>query len=187
MVLGTPITRGIVIGVVAADDDQSLDVELLQDLETGVELLGLLQLGTAGTDDVETACVAVFVDDIGSEFDVFVVNETAGAHEETVEAAVAVDFLDAVEEAADHIVSAGNLSAGEDNAYIDGLAGNGVGIFLEGELGKTVGVGEKFADFLLVGNGMCGFAFNSLYGAGEGHGQFGLVGGAGYLQCAFLH
>ena len=178
---------GIGVGVVTADDYESGDAELLEDFKAFVELLFLFELGTARTDNVETACVAIFVDDIGSEFDVFVVNETAGAHEETVEAAVAVDFLDAVEETADHIVSAGSLSAGEDNAYIDGLAGNGVGIFLESELGKTVGVGEKFADFLLVGNGMGGFAFNSLDGAGESHGQFGLVGGAGYLQCAFLH
>ena len=39
------------------------------------------------------------------------VNETAGAHEETVELALFVDFLYAVEQTADNVVSAGSLTA----------------------------------------------------------------------------
>ena len=35
------------IGVVTADDYQRLDIELLQNLKTAVELIGIFQLGTA--------------------------------------------------------------------------------------------------------------------------------------------
>ena len=39
------------IGVVATDDDESLDVELFYDLETLVKLVGMLELGTADNYD----------------------------------------------------------------------------------------------------------------------------------------
>ena len=39
------------------------------------------------------------------------IDETAGTHQETVEAALLVDVLDAVEETADDVMSAGSLTA----------------------------------------------------------------------------
>ena len=69
-------------------------------------------------------------------------DKAVGAHKEAEEAAVAMDFLDTVEEAADYIVTAGGLAAAEDYTYVDGLAGCGCGIFFETDFRQAVGVGE---------------------------------------------
>ena len=115
------------------------------------------------------------------------VHEAAGAHEEAVEVAVAVNLLDAVEEAGDYIVAAGGLAAGEDYAYVDGLGGCGVGVFFKFQLGQAVGVGEQGFDFFLVGHRLGGLAFYGLDGAGQHDGELGLIGGAGLLECTLFH
>ena len=115
------------------------------------------------------------------------VDETAGAHEEAEEAAVAVNLLDAVEQTADNVVAAGSLAAREDYADIDGLAGGGIGVFLEFEFGKAVCVGEELVDFFLICHRLGGFALNGLYGAGENDGEFGFVSRAGFLQRTLFH
>ncbi len=79
----------------------------------------LSEFGASGTDDVEAAGVAVFVDNVGCQLHILV--ETAGAHEEAEETAVAVYFLDAVEQTADHVVAAGGLTAGKDHAHVEGV------------------------------------------------------------------
>ncbi len=53
------------------------------------------------------------------------VNETAGAHEETVETAVAVHLLDAVEQTADYVVTAGSLTARQNHTHVHGFGGGG--------------------------------------------------------------
>ena len=83
------------------------------------------------------------------------VDKTAGTHEESEKAAVAVYFLDTVEKAADHVMAAGCLTAGKDHADIDRLACSGGGVLFETDFRKTVGVGEQFADsFRLLQSGI---------------------------------
>ena len=48
------------------------------------------------------------------------INETAGAHEEAVELRSGVLLLETVIETANHVVTAGSLTAGEDDADVDG-------------------------------------------------------------------
>ena len=115
------------------------------------------------------------------------VDEAAGAHDEAEQAAVAVDFLDAVKYTRDDVVSAGGLASAEDDADVEGLAVEGAGDILEVELGQTVGGGEELPDVLLVGYRLGGFAGNGLHCALEGYGEFGLISSAGFLQCAFFH
>lgn len=80
------------------------------------------------------------------------VDKSAGSHEEAIEAAVAVDFLDSVEESGDYVVSAGSLSAREDYTYVDWCrAFSGVGVFLKLDFGETVGVREQSLDVVLIG------------------------------------
>ena len=64
------------------------------------------------------------------------------AHQEAEKAAVAVYFLDTVEDTADHIVTAGSLATAQNHAYIDRLVGGGIGVLLKADFGQAVGVGE---------------------------------------------
>ena len=87
------------VGVIAADDYEGSDAEFFENFKTRVELLHGFELCASGADDVEAARVAVLVDDGSGKFYVFMVYETAGAHEETIEVTVAMYFLDAVKKA----------------------------------------------------------------------------------------
>ena len=92
-----------------------------------------------------------------------------------------MNLLDTVEEAANHVVSAGSLAAGKDDADVDWLAGSCQGVLLEFYFRKAVGVWEECTDGILVGNGLSGLAFDHLYRAGESYRELGLVRGAGFL------
>ena len=177
---------GVGVAVVATDDDECLDVQLAQDLDTLLELLHLLQLRAAGADDVEATGVAVFVDDVSSELHVLMIHEAAGAEDEAVELGGGVDALDTVEEAADNVVTARSLTAAEDDAHVDGrqllyLAS------LELDDGESVGVGEQFLNLSLVADTLRGGTFLSFHRTLQGLREFGLVGSPCDLQCAFCH
>ncbi len=115
------------------------------------------------------------------------VDKTAGTHEESEEAAVAVYFLDTVEKAADHVMAAGCLTAGKDHADIDRLACSGGGVLFETDFRKTVGVGEQFADSFLVSYRFCRTALYNLYGSCEHDGELGLIGCTSLLQSTLFH
>ena len=76
---------GIGIGIVAADDNNCGDAVLLANFRCNGELLLGLQLGPAGTDDVESAGVAVLIDVFVVEDQVVVLDQTARAALESVE------------------------------------------------------------------------------------------------------
>ena len=61
-------------------------------------------------DDVETAGIAVLVDDIGCELHIVVVNQTAGAQDETVQFVGRIKFLETVKQTGNNVVSAGSLT-----------------------------------------------------------------------------
>ena len=109
---------GVGVGVVAADDDDGLDVELAYNLETLLKLAFLLQLGAAASYHVETAGVAVFVYQFGSKFHIVVVHQSAGAQDEAIDAVFGVKTLHGVEKSANHVVAAGGLTAAENHAHI---------------------------------------------------------------------
>ena len=66
----------ICVRVVATDNDEGFDAELLYYFKTFVELFFFFEFCSAGADDVETACVAIFVDDVGCQFDVFMIDKS---------------------------------------------------------------------------------------------------------------
>ena len=80
------------------------------------------------------------------------VNQSAGTHQESVETAVLVYFLDTVEKTADYVVSAGGLTTREDNANIYRFAYDGIGILFKLQFGQTVSVREQLLNLFLVGN-----------------------------------
>ncbi len=115
------------------------------------------------------------------------VDESAGAHEETVELAVLVDSLDAVKQTADHVVTAGSLSARKNHTYIDGLVGCGGCSLLKHEFGKTVGIGKQFLNLFLIAGRLGGLALLNLHSTGKDNGELRTISRAGYLQRTFLH
>ena len=73
------------VRVVAADDDERRDAQLLEDLQPLVELFASLELRAPGADHVEAARVAVFVDDVGRQLHVFMLHQSAGPQDEAEE------------------------------------------------------------------------------------------------------
>lgn len=94
---------------------------MLANFDAVIELPGLFQFGTTRTDDVETAGVTIFVDDVTRQFLVLAVDETGRTAEETVQFVIRVERFEAIIKAGDNIVTTGGLSAGEDDAYVKRL------------------------------------------------------------------
>ena len=113
------------IGVVTTDDDQSTDVELLEDLKTLVELLLLFELRTTRADDVEATRIAVFVDDVGGQLDVVVLDQAVRPHQEAIETAIGMNLLQTIEDTGDDVVPTRSLTTGEDDTTIDRSARSG--------------------------------------------------------------
>lgn len=166
---------GVGIAVVATDDDDGGDAELFADFGSFVKLPCLFQFGTSRADDVETAGVAVAVDDVGGEFLVFVVHKSAWSAEETIELVGWVQFLEPVEDAGDDVVSTGSLSTGEDDADVDGLVDFGLSFHKVDER-QSVGVGEELFDLLLIAHALCRIAFFKCDVGIQGFREFRLIG-----------
>ncbi len=115
------------------------------------------------------------------------VNETTGAHEESIETAVAVNFAYAVEKSTDNIVTTGSLTTRQNHTHIHRFRGRWSGILLEFQFGKAIGVGKQFLDSLLVGNRLGSLPLNGTHRSGEHDGQLGLISCTGFLQSALLH
>ena len=67
------------IGIVATDNNDSFDSQLFNNFETTVELILRFQFGTSRTDNVESARIAVVIDNIGRKFHIFMFDQSAGA------------------------------------------------------------------------------------------------------------
>ena len=147
------------IGIVAADDNNCGYAMLLANLGNDSELLLSLQLGTAGTDDIESAGISVCVNELIVELYIIIVDQSAGAALETVQYVLLVGSLQCVVETADNVVSARSLSAGKDNAYYLLLGSRSVLALLEGDFLLTVGVREQRFDLVLIRYALCSFAF----------------------------
>ena len=184
IILGQHTSIGI--GVIATDNDNGLDVELANHFESLFKLLLLLQFGTSGTDHVKTACVTVFVNDVGSKLFVVVVNKSARPHEETIKAIVRIQALDGIEKTANHIVAAGSLAAPQNHSDIH-LAG--VGLVTGNKLHQrhSISVGEQLLDFFLIANALRRFTFFHLDGTLKTFWQLGTIFCPFTLQATFFH
>ena len=175
---------GVGVGVVAADDDEGGDSKSLAVFRAFIELLFQFEFGSAGTDHVESAGVAVCVHEIIGDFDIAVVDESARTAFEAIEFAAGVEALDAVIQSGDDVVSAGSLSAGEDDADVDRFHFRfGIGFF-KLEHRHVAGGREESVDFLCIGERLEFFsfdAFDSRAGA-ESCRELGLVAESCLLQ-----
>ncbi len=174
------------IGVVAANDDNGFDVELADDFKTFLKLFNLLQFGSSGTNHVETARVAIFVNDIGCQFHIVMIDQTAGTQDEAKQAIGWIQLLDGIEKTCNHVVATRSLTTTQDDAHIHRLAGC---LLSRNKLneGHAVGIREQSLDFLLIVNTLGRSAFFHVYGAFQSCRQLRLVGCSCYLQCTFSH
>ena len=110
---------GVGVRVVTTDDNECLDTELTENLDTLLKLVFLLQLCTARTDDIETTSVTVLVHELVSNLHIVVINETARTEDEAIELVSWVERLHTVEETRDHVVTARSPTARKDNTYVE--------------------------------------------------------------------
>ena len=83
-----------------------------------IELFDGFQLRSAGTDHVESACIAVGVHHFTGNFNSLIVDNAGWASEKSEKFTVGVCGFDSVEKSRNDVVSAGCLSAGEDDADV---------------------------------------------------------------------
>ena len=96
------------------------------------ELFFCLDLRSAGADDVKAAGITVRVNELVRKFHIVVIHKTARAALEAEKNIVLVCRLQRVIQAADDIVAAGRLPAGENNADL------------------AVSIREQFSDLVLI-------------------------------------
>ena len=176
------------VRVVTTNDNYSLDVEFLKDYKAFFELFWLFELCTTRTNDVEATGVAIFVDNFRSELNIIVVNQTAGAHQETIQTVCLVDSLDAIKQTANHIVSTRSLTTRQNNAYVE-LSTSQLAllrVFFEGQLRKSISVWEQSLDFFLVGYRLGWFTLYSLHSTPQRRRKLWLILRASHLQCTFF-
>ena len=176
---------GVCVGVITADDDEGIDSEGFAVFCTFIELFFEFEFGSSGTDHIESACVAVSIHEFIGDFNVVVVDESAGTAFETEEFGIFVEALDTVIDPCDHVMSAGSLSAGEDDTDVDCFSlSSGISL-CECQHRHVAGGGEEGFDFFLVSECSEFFAFGAFDDCAclESGGEFGLIGIAGFLQC----
>ena len=74
----------VCIRVITTDDNQCFDAQFFDDLKSLFKLSFSFQLRTSRTDDIETTCVTVFVNDVSSQFHIVVVYQTARTQNKTI-------------------------------------------------------------------------------------------------------
>ena len=161
---------GVGVGVVAADDDEGVELMSLHGGESALELLFRFQFRSAASNDVEAAGVAVILDEGRSEIDEFVFDQTGWPAQEAYEIAFRRGGLDAVKNAGNDIVAAGGLAAGQNDADVEGFL-RGFLRLGESESRFAVDVREKLLDLRGVGHGL-----------GRLHDRFGFDLQSGFLK-----
>ena len=140
------------IGIVTADNDHSGNAVLLADIRYNSKLLFGFELCSAGADNVKTTGVSVLIDVRIIKNQIVVFQQTAGTAFEAVQLIFLAACFQGIVQSADNIVTAGSLSAGQDNADYLLLDRRSVLALLEGDLVLAVCVGEESLDLILICN-----------------------------------
>ena len=178
------------VGVVAADDDQGVDTVLLAVFHNNGELLLGLQLGTAGTNDVEAAGVAVLVDVLVTEDDEVIIQQAGGTAFEAIQLVFLVGSLQGIVQAADNVVTARCLTTGKNDTNHQLTSLGSVLTLFKDDLVLAVGIGEQSLDLLLVSDRLSSTAVadgNLRNTVSEHTGQFGNVLVSCSLQRGQVH
>ena len=167
---------GVGVGVVATDDDQCLDVQLSQYLQSGFELFGLVQLGTSGSDHVEAPRIAVFIYYLSSQFAILMLDQAIRSHKKSEEPAIGVEQLHLIEQTGYHIVSTRSLSARKDNPHIRRRILRPLSSRCERNKRQAVCAGKNSSNLFFVRNRLRSFSFYYLHCSLQRCRHFRLVG-----------
>ena len=177
---------GIRIRVVAPNDDNCIYIELANNLQSFLELLNLFELCSARANHVEASGVTILLYEIGCDFNIVVVNQSARPHEESVQSIVWIEFFQLIEQTRNHIMSSRCLSTGENHTHIDGFRFRFVSRN-EFHERHSVSIREKFLNIILIVYTLCRLSFFNLYCTLECFRQFGLIACSLLLQCTNFH
>ena len=72
------------VGVIATHNHNCANVEFFDDFEPFVKLFGGFKFGAPRANNVKTTRVAVLVNQVAGEFDIVVVDESAGPHQKAI-------------------------------------------------------------------------------------------------------
>ena len=116
------------------------------------------------------------------------VDKSCRTHKEAIKTVLLVQFLKTVKNTAYHIVSAGSLTAGENDTYIKRLFHSlRLVIVLELNDRHSVCVGESLFDFRLICHRLCSLSEFNFDIALKIFGQFGLILCSYSLECTLFH
>ena len=177
---------GVGVRVVTTNDDNSLDVQLADNLKTLLKLIHLLQLCTTRAYHVETARIAILVNDVSSQLHIIMVYQSARTQDETVQTVLRVQLLNLIVQTGNHIVTTRSLTTRQNDTDIH-LSSVGLCSGFKLYNRHTIGVGEELLDFFLIAHTLCGSTFFYFYCSLERLRQFGLIGSSCLLQCTFFH
>ena len=174
------------VGVITTNDDDSLDVELTDDLQSFLELIHLLKLCTARANHIKATGVTILVNKILCQFDIVVINQTTRTHEETVDLVVGVHLLHGIEDTANDVVTTRSLTTGKDDTDVHLTCC----LFVTGDKldeRHSISVGEKLLDFFLITYALGRLSLLYFYGTLQTLGELGLVLCTCFLQKTCLH
>ena len=90
---------------------------LLGNFRNDLELLLGFKLCSSGTDDIESACISVCIDELVIKFNIVIIYKSRRAALKAKKNVTLVGCLKCIVKSAYNIVSAGSLSARKDNTY----------------------------------------------------------------------
>ena len=106
---------GVGIGVVTADDYQRLDSKFFTVLLGRLEMFFGFQFSTSGTDHIKTTGIAVGVNDLIRQKDLFTFNQTVRPLEEAVKFARRIQRFQPVIKPSNYVVTARSLTTGKNH------------------------------------------------------------------------
>ena len=146
------------VRIITTDNNDSFDIELANNLQALLKLLGCFKFSTSATNHVKATGVTIFFNEVGGYLYVIVVNKSTRSHKETIKAVVGVKAFHFVEQARNHIMTAWCLSAAKYDAYIGFFRRHFIALY-ELNQGHSVCVGEQFLYFILIVYALCRSTF----------------------------
>ena len=174
------------IGIIATNDNDSLNAELFADLNTLVKLPSFFKLGATRTNDIKTAGIAIFVNNFSRELRIFMLNQAAGAAKKTIKFVLRIEILQAIKKTTNNVMTTGGLTTRKNHANVHRLE---TLFFALNHLddGHSIRVREERLDFFLIGYRLRSFAVLKNYISLKGNGELWLIARTCNLERTFLH
>ena len=107
------------VRVVTSHDDQRFDIQFAHDFQSFFKLFFLLKLGSACSDDVKPACIAIFIYHLCRQLLIFMIDQSARSQNEAKQTAILIILLQTIKQTGNHIMSARGRTTGQQDAHIN--------------------------------------------------------------------